>query len=48
MQLIAYLTNGYDIIGIGPVSGEINVRKTALILPDSLILRGINTNLKYI
>jgi len=47
MQLIAYLTNGYDIKGIADVSGEINVRKTAQILPGSLIFNGISTDLKY-
>ena len=47
MQLLAYLTCGYDGAAIAPVNGEVAVRNTIQIQPNSLLYKSISEDLKY-
>jgi anthranilate/para-aminobenzoate synthase component II len=47
MQLLAYLTSGYDAKAIAPVSGEVAVRNTLQIQPGSQLYKGISEDLRY-
>jgi gamma-glutamyl hydrolase len=46
MQLLAYLTSGYDAKAIGPVRGEVAVKNTLVIQPGSVILSDLSSNLE--
>ena len=47
MQLLAYLTCGYDAKAIAAVSGELAVRNTLQIEPGSVLYKGISDDLRY-
>ena len=47
MQLIAYLTSGYDAAAIAPVRGQTAMRNTLEIESNSYLFNGISENLNY-
>jgi gamma-glutamyl hydrolase len=47
MQLLAYLTSGYDGAAIAAVNGEVAIRNTIQIQPNSVLYSGISQDLKY-
>lgn len=46
MQLLAYLTAGYDSKAIQPVSGEVAIKNTLQIQEGSSLLSDLSNNLK--
>lgn len=45
MQLLAYLTSGYDLKAIAPVRGQVAVRNTISVQPESVTYGDLSTNL---
>jgi len=47
MQLLAYLTSGYDLKAIGPVRGEVAVRNTIQIQNNGTLFTDLSKDLRY-
>lgn len=47
MQLLAYLTSGYDAAAVSAVSGEVATKNTLQIQPNTVLYKGISDELKY-
>lgn len=47
MQLLAYLTCGYDDKAIADVRGEVKIRNTIEIEPDTMLFRDLPASVRY-
>ena len=45
MQLLSYLTSGYDLNAISPVRGELAIRNTLQIQPDNTLFKDLSSDL---